>query len=122
MKQAGTDGLELKLTVHAPDGTQVADEQWASTGVKNFRNLFIKDPQLWWPNGMGDQALNIVLKNSKVRHLREAFISGLASDAKAFQQKHANVSDSALKKLLASAAKATKKKPTAGGTHLKTTM
>jgi len=57
VKQAGTDGLELKLTVHAPDGTQVADEQWAATGVKNFRNLFIKDPQLWWPNGMGAQPL-----------------------------------------------------------------
>lgn len=57
VKQVGTDGLELKLTVHAPDGTQVADEQWASTGVKNFRNLFIKDPQLWWPNGMGAQPL-----------------------------------------------------------------
>ncbi|MFT6235319.1 MAG: beta-mannosidase [Lentimonas sp.] len=56
-KQTGSDGLELKLTARAPDGTPVADEQWPSTGVKNFRNLFIKNPQLWWPNGMGAQPL-----------------------------------------------------------------
>jgi beta-mannosidase len=57
VQEMGTDGLELHLTVNAPDGARLAEERWPATGIKNFRNLFIENPQLWWPNGMGDQPL-----------------------------------------------------------------
>jgi len=57
VQETGADDLELKLTVTAPDGSPVAKETWPVTGVKNFRNIFIEAPRLWWPNGMGDQPL-----------------------------------------------------------------
>ena len=50
-------GMELKLTVNAPDGSPVTEENWPATGIKNFRNIFVEQPQLWWPNGMGEQPL-----------------------------------------------------------------
>ncbi len=57
IQETGTDGLELKLTVKDPEGQPIAEEVWPATGIKNFRNVFTKNPQLWWPNGMGDQPL-----------------------------------------------------------------
>lgn len=70
-------------------------------------------------NGLADQAMDIVLKNSKVQYINEAFISGLGSDAKAFQQKHGELADEALQKLLASATKVSKRKAPTNGAHLK---
>jgi beta-mannosidase len=63
-------GMDLRLIVSAPDGAPVADEVWAATGIKNFRNVFVENPQLWWPNGMGTQPLYTyevsLLKNGTV--------------------------------------------------------
>jgi beta-mannosidase len=56
-KDGGLQDLELQLLVQAPDGSPTASECWAVTGIKNFRNLFVEQPQLWWPNGMGAQPL-----------------------------------------------------------------
>jgi mono/diheme cytochrome c family protein/glucose/arabinose dehydrogenase len=70
-------------------------------------------------NGLADQALDIVSKNTKVNYINEAFISGLGSDAKAFQKKHGKLADKALGKLLVSAAKTAKVKTTVDGAHLK---
>ena len=57
VQEIGCDDLELRLTVNTPDGTQVACDTWGATGIKNFRNVFVENPQLWWPNGMGEQPL-----------------------------------------------------------------
>ncbi|MGE4489921.1 MAG: glycoside hydrolase family 2 protein, partial [Kiritimatiellales bacterium] len=57
VQEAGTDGLELKLSVIDPSGAQVTEERWPASGIKNFRNVFISNPRLWWPNGMGKQPL-----------------------------------------------------------------
>jgi len=70
IQEVGTDGLELRLTVEDPKGQPVAEELWPATGIKNFRNVFVDNPQLWWPNGMGDQPLYTykieLLKNGTV--------------------------------------------------------
>jgi len=50
-------GMDLQLTVKDPAGNPIADECWAVSGIKNFRNVFVENPQLWWPNGMGEQPL-----------------------------------------------------------------
>ena len=70
-------------------------------------------------NGLADQALDIILKNSEVKYINEAFISGLGSDAKAFQQKHGKLANKALENILASAAKTAKTKTAVDGAHLK---
>ena len=57
VQKVGCDDLELQLTVNTPDGTPVACDTWGATGIKNFRNIFVEQPQLWWPNGMGEQPL-----------------------------------------------------------------
>lgn len=70
VQESGTDGLELRLMVKDPPGTPVAEEVWPVAGIKNFRNIFIQEPQLWWPNGMGGQPLYAyeieLLKNGEV--------------------------------------------------------
>jgi beta-mannosidase len=53
VQELGAEGLELKLSVDDPAGNRIAEETWPATGIKNFRNVFVKNPQLWWPNGMG---------------------------------------------------------------------
>lgn len=57
VQEVGTDDMELKLTLNDPDGHPVAEEVWPATGIKNFRNVFVENPQIWWPNGMGGQPL-----------------------------------------------------------------
>ena len=48
---------QLKLKILSPEGKLLSEEIWPVTGIKNFRNIFIKKPQLWWPNGMGNHPL-----------------------------------------------------------------
>lgn len=46
----GDDGFAYNVQVTAPDGTVV-------TAVDSPKNVEIADPQLWWPNGIGEQPL-----------------------------------------------------------------
>ncbi|MGN1140259.1 MAG: glycosyl hydrolase 2 galactose-binding domain-containing protein [Oliverpabstia sp.] len=46
----GDDGFTYNVQVTAPDGTVV-------TAVDSPKNVEIADPQLWWPNGIGEQPL-----------------------------------------------------------------
>jgi len=68
------NGMDLRLSVTAPDGSPVAEENWAVSGISNFRNVFVENPQLWWPNGMGEQPLYTyelsLLKNGAVSDRR----------------------------------------------------
>ena len=45
------NGYDLKVTVSAPDGTMLFDR------ADGFDALTIKNPELWWPNGLGEQPL-----------------------------------------------------------------
>ena len=45
------NGYDLKVTVSAPDGTVLFDR------ADGFDALTIKNPELWWPNGLGEQPL-----------------------------------------------------------------
>lgn len=55
-----TPGLSAALTLIAPDGaTQTADTPVASAGGEVL-TLEVESPQLWWPNGLGDQPLYAV--------------------------------------------------------------
>lgn len=75
VQDIGADGLELKLVVKDPEGRPVAEETWPATGIKNFRNVFVENPQLWWPNGMGAQPLYSytlnLLRDGKVRDAKD---------------------------------------------------
>ncbi len=46
----GDDGFTYNVQVTAPDGTAV-------TAVDSPKNVEIANPQLWWPNGIGEQPL-----------------------------------------------------------------
>lgn len=46
----GDDGFTYNVQVTAPDGTVV-------TAVDSPKNVEIANPQLWWPNGIGEQPL-----------------------------------------------------------------
>jgi beta-mannosidase len=47
------DHIEYGIEILGPDGEQVAFQKTASTHV----TLLIQEPQLWWPNGYGEQPL-----------------------------------------------------------------
>lgn len=48
---------ELKCTVYDPDGNVVAQLDSPVEGKKNFCNLHVEQPRLWWPSGYGEQPL-----------------------------------------------------------------
>ena len=52
----GKSDLSATVTVQL-DGNQVAQETLPLTGGAGTAQFTITDPQLWWPNGMGDQPL-----------------------------------------------------------------
>lgn len=47
----------LKYKIYAPDGSLAAQEEMSVDGKKNFCNLRVDTPQLWWPAGYGEQPL-----------------------------------------------------------------
>ena len=48
-------GDYLTYTVYDPDGKIAAQAEGDVEGKKNFHNLTVKQPKLWWPNGYGEQ-------------------------------------------------------------------
>ena len=48
-------GDYLTYTVYDPDGKIAAYAEGDVEGKKNFHNLTVKQPKLWWPNGYGEQ-------------------------------------------------------------------
>lgn len=54
-------GRQLKAVIHGPDGREVAtasaDLQLVPGSSMVALMVEVRDPQLWWPNGMGDQPL-----------------------------------------------------------------
>ncbi|MCB9113164.1 MAG: glycoside hydrolase family 2 protein, partial [Anaerolineales bacterium] len=48
--------LSATLLVTAPDGSQQS-ESFSFTSTSGEVSLQVKNPQLWWPNGLGDQPL-----------------------------------------------------------------
>jgi beta-mannosidase len=50
-------GLSARLQVTAPDGTARATGAALPSATGNSLALEIENPQLWWPNGWGDQPL-----------------------------------------------------------------
>lgn len=50
-------GDYLIYTVYDPDGKIAVQAEGSVEGKKNFRNLAVRQPKLWWPNGYGDQPL-----------------------------------------------------------------
>jgi len=70
-------------------------------------------------NGMADQALDVLEKNSKTPLLAEALVSGLGHDVHDFKAKHANLKDKKLIKHLDAATKKAPKHVVADGAHLK---
>lgn len=47
----------LTYRIYAPDGKLAAEEKLPVEGKKNFGNLHVDAPQLWWPSGYGKQPL-----------------------------------------------------------------
>ena len=47
----------LRYTVWTPDGMVAAQAEALVDGKKNFYNLAVEAPRLWWPNGYGEQPL-----------------------------------------------------------------
>lgn len=47
----------LKYRIYAPDGSLAAQEELSVEGKKNFCNLRVDAPRLWWPAGYGEQPL-----------------------------------------------------------------
>lgn len=70
-------------------------------------------------NGLHKEALDLVLENSKVSYLREAFISGLGPDVHQFHKQHPDLKDKSLNKHLTNATKQKTNKRTPEGAHLK---
>ncbi|MFK7911701.1 MAG: c-type cytochrome [Akkermansiaceae bacterium] len=70
-------------------------------------------------NGLHRQALELISKNNKAPYLREAFISGLGTEANEFKKKHPELKDKELNKHLASATKKKSKNEKPDGAHLK---
>ncbi|MFN2247349.1 MAG: beta-mannosidase [Candidatus Promineifilaceae bacterium] len=56
VQAAGREGLTAICTV-AFDGEMVIKEQTTVAGDQAFLDLPIAEPQLWWPNGLGEQPL-----------------------------------------------------------------
>ncbi|MFN8433451.1 MAG: glycoside hydrolase family 2 protein [Anaerolineales bacterium] len=52
----GNAPLSATLLVTAPDGSEQA-ESVSLTSASGVVSLQVKNPQLWWPNGLGDQPL-----------------------------------------------------------------
>ena len=52
-----TPGLSALLQVTAPDGLAQTASAVLKSGTDNCLSLEIENPQLWWPNGLGDQPL-----------------------------------------------------------------
>ena len=50
-------GLSATLQVIAPDGTVQVSTAALKSGVGNLVSVEIDHPQLWWPNGLGEQPL-----------------------------------------------------------------
>jgi len=56
-----TSGLSALLQVTAPDGAVSTTSAALASATDNVLALEIENPQLWWPNGWGDQPLYHVL-------------------------------------------------------------
>ena len=72
-----TSGLSGVMQVTAPDGRTSTVSAALTSAAGNNLTLEIKDPQLWWPNGWGDQPLYQV--RTKLTR------SGAVLDEKAYQ-------------------------------------
>ncbi len=52
-----TTGLAAILQVTAPDGEVFTSSSALNSEAENLLSIEIKNPQLWWPNGLGNQPL-----------------------------------------------------------------
>jgi beta-mannosidase len=57
LEQWTQEALTARLHITAPDGGEMVCEDPVSPGCPTLLNLTIPQPQLWWPNGYGDQPL-----------------------------------------------------------------
>jgi len=67
--------FEAAVSVTAPDGRKYGDSTTFTAGSSGFVEIVIPDPELWWPNGSGEQPLydvEIMLeKDGEMLDLRE---------------------------------------------------
>jgi len=54
--KSNDDSLDFEVAITSPSGERI-QQQLKSEDAKEAINLTIDQPQLWWPNGYGDQAL-----------------------------------------------------------------
>lgn len=54
--KSNDDSLDVEVVITSPSGERI-QQQVTSERVKEAINVTIEQPQLWWPNGYGDQAL-----------------------------------------------------------------
>ena len=57
VQNIGNLDLALSIQISDVDGHELCHESWPVSGIKNFRNLFVKNSKIWWPNGMGEAHL-----------------------------------------------------------------
>ena len=47
----------LHYAIYDPDDVLVVESEGVVDGKKNFHNVLVEDPKLWWPNGYGEHPL-----------------------------------------------------------------
>lgn len=57
--------LFVRVEIKEPNGSNIVLEKEASNG-NNYFDVFIENPQLWWPNGYGEQPLYTIDYSLKV--------------------------------------------------------
>jgi beta-mannosidase len=57
VEQWTDEPLTARLRLIAPDGVEIVGETAVSADQPAAINLLVADPQLWWPNGYGEQPL-----------------------------------------------------------------
>lgn len=56
MEKDEENSVELSVAIKSPDGS-VNSSRMETTNLKNNLQMLIENPQLWWPNGYGNQPL-----------------------------------------------------------------
>ncbi|WP_374017044.1 glycoside hydrolase family 2 protein [Paenibacillus thiaminolyticus] len=57
VEQYGNAPLELITELTAPDGTRLVSDARPVAGGTDHIQLHVDEPELWWPNGLGEQPL-----------------------------------------------------------------
>lgn len=67
------------VRIYAPDGTEAASCTMPVEGKKNFCNLTVENPALWWPAGYGEQPLYrlsvTLLRGDKEQSVKECTLA-----------------------------------------------